>query len=239
MRSIPSQLTSPAPTCIEDANRVLEKLTPIETEIHTADGHDYLRRSQPYRTSDNRIEGVVITFVDITERVRSEAQTHRLATVVRDSNDAISVQDFDGKILSWNRGAEKIYGYTEKEALQMNIRSLIPANSVDKELEYLQLVAQGKVVDSYDAHRQTKDGQLLDIWMTVTPLKDESGQPAAIAITERDISERKYIDEVRAQSERLLRMVEHLPAGAIYIANGKLTMNRAAEELTGYQTHRT
>ncbi|MDT8281595.1 MAG: PAS domain S-box protein, partial [Gammaproteobacteria bacterium] len=219
---------------LDDVHRVLEKLTPIETEIHTADGHDYLRRCQPYRTSDNRIEGVVITFVNITERVRSETQTRRLATVVRDSNDAITVQDFDGKILSWNHGAEQIYGYTEKEALQMNIRALIPADSQDKGLEYLRQVAQGKAVDSYDAHRLTKNGKLLDIWMTVTPLQDESGQPAAIAITERDISERKYIDEVKAQSERLLRMVEHLPAGAIYIANHNLTMNRAAEELTGY-----
>ena len=144
---------------LDDAHLVLEKLTPIEKEIHTADGHDYLRRSQPYRTPDNRIEGVVITFVDITERVRSEAQTRRLATVVRDSNDAITVQDLDGNILTWNRGAEQIYGYTENEALQMNIRALIPANSEDKELEYIQLATQGESVDSYDAHRQTKDGR--------------------------------------------------------------------------------
>lgn len=220
---------------IDDARRVLEKLTPIETEIHTADGHDYLRRSQPYRTSDNRIEGVVITFVDITERVRSEAQTRRLATVVRDSNDAITVQDLDGNILSWNRGAEQIYGYTEKEALQMNIRDLIPADSNDKELEYIRLAAQGEFIDSYDAHRQTKDGRILDISMTVTPLKAESGQPTAIATTEHDISEHKRMIALQAQSERLLRMVEHLPAGAIYIANGNLTMNRAAEELTGFK----
>jgi len=218
----------------DDARLVLEKLTPIEKEIHTADNHDYLRRCQPYRTPDNRIDGVVITFFDITERVKSEAQTRRLATVVRDSNDAITVQDLDGNFLTWNRGAEQIYGYTEREALQMNIRDLIPANSAESELEYIRLVKQGQPVDSYDGHRQTKDGQILDIWMTATPLKDESGQPTAIAITERDISERRYISELQAQSERLLQMVEHLPAGAIYVANDNLTINRATEEITGF-----
>lgn len=220
---------------LEDARRVLEKLSPVENEIHTGDGHDYLRRCLPYRTPDNRIEGVVITFVDITERVRSEAQSRRLATLMRDSNDAITVQDFDGQIITWNRGAEQMYGYTENEALKMNVCDLLPTNRQNEELEYIRLIARGEHVQSFDTYRVTKDGRILEIWMTITPLKDEAGRPVAIATTERDISERKVIDALRAESERLQRMVEHLPAGAIYIEKDHITMNHAAELLTGYK----
>ena len=220
---------------LDDARQVLEKLTPVENEIHSADGHDYLRRSQPYRTADNRIEGVVINFIDITERVKSEAQLRRLATVLRDSNDAITVHDLDGNIMTWNHGAEQIYGYTESEALKMNIHDLIPTNSRKEELEYIWQAGRGKPVKSFDAHRLTNDGKILDIWMTITPLKDASGRTVAIATTERDVTERKQIDKLRLQSERLKGLVEHLPVGAIYVDNNRLTLNRAAETLTGYK----
>ena len=220
---------------LEDARLVLEKLASVEKEIHSRDGHAYLRRCQPYRTPDNRIEGVVITFDDMTERLKAEAQSRRLAAVVRDSNDAITVHDFDGNILDWNHGAEQIYGYSETEALSMNIRDLAPADRQDEALEYIRSAASGRNIASYDTRRLTKDGRTLDIWMTVTTLKDDSGQPVAVASTERDISERKTIDGLRAQSERLMLMVEHLPAGALYLASDNITMNRAAEKITGYK----
>lgn len=220
---------------LEDARCVLEKLIPVEKEIHTTDGHYYLRRIQPYRTPDNRIEGVVITFVDITQRVKSEAQSRRLATVMRDSNDAITVQDLDGNFMAWNHGAEQIYGYSESEALKMNVRLLIPEDMQDKGLEYLRLATEGKVIKSFDSQRLSKYGKTLYLWVTVTPLYDESGKPVAIATTERDVRERKQIDNLRAHSERLLNIVENLPAGAVYVSSGNLVMNREAERLTGYK----
>ncbi len=219
----------------DDARDVLEELSPIESEVHSGDNHCYLRRCLPYRTPDNRIEGVVITFIDITERVNAEKQSRRLATLMRDSNDAITVQDFAGNIIIWNHGAEKIYGYTESEALQMNVRELIPTNIQQEEMKYLQQAAGGEIIESYDARRLRKDGQVLSIWMTITLLKDETGQATAIATTERDISERKHIDQLRLESERLESIIEHLPAGAVYVENDMLTLNRAAEKITGYK----
>ena len=89
-------------------------------------------RIQPYRTLDNVIEGAVLTFVDITEvmetreALREANDLLRLAVVVRDAHDAITVQDLDGRILAWNPGAVRMYGWSEAEALTMNVRDRIP-----------------------------------------------------------------------------------------------------------------
>ncbi len=89
-------------------------------------------RIQPYRTLDNVIEGAVITFVDITEMERTREALRkandllRLAVVVRDAHDAITVQDLEGRILAWNPGAVRMYGWSEAEALAMNVRDRIP-----------------------------------------------------------------------------------------------------------------
>src|SRR5208337_3365872 len=95
-------------------------LTPQEKQVQTSDGCWWNRRISSYRTLDNRIEGVVLTFTDVTQMRRADEQARRLATVLLDSNDALIVHDFEGKILAWNRGAEQMTGYLEAEALQMN-----------------------------------------------------------------------------------------------------------------------
>ena len=95
---------------------MLERLTPVETVVRTDDAHAYLRRVLPYRTADSRISGVVITWVDITQRLAAEAESRRLSAVLRDSNDAVALLDLEGHITGWNRGAERLYGYTEAEA---------------------------------------------------------------------------------------------------------------------------
>jgi two-component system CheB/CheR fusion protein len=95
---------------VEDVQTVLDNLVPIEAEVQTKAGVWYLMRIRPYRTLQNAIEGGVITFVDITELKRSEEVLRRMAVVIKDSNDAITVQDLDGCILAWNRGAERMYG---------------------------------------------------------------------------------------------------------------------------------
>jgi len=104
----------------KDAETVLPTLIPIEKEFSTEDGKWFTMRMMPYRTGDNLIDGIVVTFADISRIKRSE-DLQRLATVVQDANDAITVQDFDGNILAWNKAAERIYGWDKSEALKMNI----------------------------------------------------------------------------------------------------------------------
>jgi two-component system CheB/CheR fusion protein len=118
---------------VSDVQTVIDTLTLQDAKVQTVDGLWYLMRIRPYRTLDNVIGGAVITFVDITEMKRLEdsliqanAQLRRLAVVVHDASDAITVQDLEGRILSWNPAAVKMYGWTEAEALQMNVRERIP-----------------------------------------------------------------------------------------------------------------
>ncbi|MGB5600927.1 MAG: PAS domain S-box protein [Gammaproteobacteria bacterium] len=227
-----------------EARKVLDKLAPVDNELSTGDGHHYLRRILPYRTADNRIEGVVVTFIDITRRIESEAESRRMATVLQDSYDAITLQDFDGRILAWNRGAERLYGYSKAEALRMNIRDIVPQDKRDEALNFVQRIQGDEIVKPFDTHRLTKDGRTLEVLLTVTPLKDESGRLSAVATTEHEISERELFNHWRAQHEldkrarqieRLQRLVENLPAGAVYLDKERMTMNRAAEEITGYE----
>jgi PAS domain S-box-containing protein len=133
---------------------------------------------------------ILLAIEDITERKRIES-IGRLATVVRDSNDAITIQDYDGNITAWNHGAELMFGYSEQEALKMTIWQLAPPDKAAEQRDFNRQLFAGENVSSFETQRLTKDGILLDVWLTVTKLVDEMGKVTGIAATERDISERK------------------------------------------------
>jgi PAS domain S-box-containing protein len=138
---------------------------------------------------------------------------HLLAAVVHDSNDAITVQDFEGNIRFWNISAKRMYGYTKAEALKMNIRQIAPKNGWDDVLTLLKRLREGGKVQSYEAQRLTKDGRLIDVWITVTTLADEAGNLVAVATTERDITERKRMEtellQVREKEQKLIGREMH------------------------------
>jgi PAS domain S-box-containing protein len=144
-----------------------------------------------------------VTYIqDITERKKAEINLQekveglrRMATVVSDSNDAVILHDFDGKILAWNRGAKETYGYSEAEALSKNVREIVAEPDREAALTLIKKIKQGEVVKSFELRRVTKDGRILDVWLTTTLLTDEKGKPVAIATTERDITERKKAEE--------------------------------------------
>jgi two-component system CheB/CheR fusion protein len=177
-------------TLLADIAEVLKTLVPKEAEVQTADGKSYVLRILPYRTLDNVIEGAVITFVEITEvkKTREALQKAnallRLAVVVRDASDAITVQGLDGQTLAWNPGAERLYGWTEAEALQMNVRTRIPKALQDKALSRVQQLSDTKTLAPVRTQRLTKDGRVLDIDLTATALLDDAGHVYAIATTE-------------------------------------------------------
>ncbi|WP_321417874.1 chemotaxis protein CheB [uncultured Methanomethylovorans sp.] len=166
---------------IPDIQAVLDTLIPREIEGHTRDGEWYIIRIQPYRTLKNSIEGAVITFLKQTEALR------RLATVVRDSGDAITLQDMEGRILAWNPMAEKMYGWSETEALAMNVSRIVPENKKEEALALLKKLVQAEVPKPCRTKRVTKDGRIIDMWMTATPLVNADGDVYAIATTEREV----------------------------------------------------
>ena len=184
---------------IEHAQEVLGTLVRQEAEVQDKKGNWYSMRTAPYRTLENVIDGVVLNFVDIS-RLKQVEKLNRLATVVRDSNDAITIQDFDYNIVTWNHGAQQMYGWSQAEALKMDIRQLVPKGKI-KELEELtHKLKNGESVNSLETQRICKNGKLLNVWLTVTTLKDDSGKPIEIATTERDISELKQLREDSVKS---------------------------------------
>jgi two-component system CheB/CheR fusion protein len=175
---------------VADTREVLDTLVPKEIEVGTHEGKFYTMRIQPYRTLENVIEGAVISFIDITAMVQTREELRkandllRLAVVIRDAHDAITVQDLDGRTRAWNPAAARMYGWTEAEALQMNFRDRLPAGLHEEELARLQLLARGEVLPAYPSSRLTKDHRVLAVEVTATALVDNSGKIYAIATTE-------------------------------------------------------
>ena len=178
---------------VEDVKVVLDTLVPHEVEVQTKAGAWYLLRIRPYRTLENVIEGAVITFTEITElrnaqaALRESEALRRLAVVVRDAHDAVLLQDLEGRILTWNPAAERMYGWSEAEALAMNIRDLIPEGQREEALSMVKRLAQAEVLEPCHTQRIAKDGQIVAVWLTATALVSETGKAYAIATTEREI----------------------------------------------------
>ena len=134
----------------------------------------------------------------------TEAALRRLVVVLRDSNDAITVLDLNGNILAWNRGAEKLYGYTEEEALQMNVADLMPGGRQEA-AGRSERSATGEFTESFEAQRRAKNGKILDVWITTTYLKDDAGNVDSLATTERDITRLKNDLRAKETEVKILR----------------------------------
>lgn len=176
---------------VEDVKMVLNTLTPLALEVQSANQSWYTLHIQPYRTLENVVEGAVISFEDITDMVRARGALEkandlmRLAVVVRDSHDAITVQDLEGQILAWNPGAVRLYGWSEAEALKMNVRDRIPTTIRGEALARFASLSRSEVLEAYKTQRLASGGQLLDVSIISTALIDTKGLVYGIATTER------------------------------------------------------
>jgi PAS domain S-box-containing protein len=132
---------------------------------------------------------------DITERKRAEIASLRLAAIVEFSDDAIIGKDPNGIIVSWNKGAEKIFGYTSCEAVGTSFMRLVPAERHDEEKQILARVVRGESVEHFETQRQTKDGRLIEVSVTSSPIKDPAGKITGVSLVARDISECKTAEE--------------------------------------------
>ena len=106
--------------------------------------------------------------------------------VVRDAHDAITVQDLEGRILAWNPGAERMYGWSETEALAMNVRDLVPERLREETMAHIHQLSRAEILKPYLTERINKNGLVMEILLTSTALVDETGQVYAIATTERE-----------------------------------------------------
>ena len=161
--------------------------------IHTV-GHPVLNPS-----------GDLVQFVgsstDITERKRAEQATLLLAAIVESSHDAIVSKSLDGVITSWNKGAERLFGYSAEEAVGQNITLIIPPERRDEERTIVEQLTRGERIDHFETVRMRKDGSLLDVSLTISPMKDASGRVVGASKLARDITERKRAEEALRQAQ--------------------------------------
>ena len=136
----------------------------------------------PYRTLDNRIDGVVITFVDITERKQAaDAVVRRLAAMVESSADAIFSKDLDGTIRTWNRGAERLYGYSRDEAVGRSVQMLVPEDRADEWTKVMAGCARRACRATGDgAHPQGRPA--CPVALTFSPIRDSDGKVVSASV---------------------------------------------------------
>jgi len=166
--------------------RAFRTAATVETQID-ADGRTYLVRIVPQIEEGGEVSGLVVSFVEATRSLRDARAARRLAAVLRESSDAVTAQTPDGRILAWNRGAERLYGYSESEALAMDAEELLAPGERQKWQHHLSLACAGEPQQNVPLTRRTKDGHEVEVAAAMTALSDETGQAYAVGITERDL----------------------------------------------------
>ena len=164
------------------------------------------------------------------QRKRSQADTERLALIVESSEDAIIGKTLEGQIVSWNRAAERLYGYTASEAIGRHISILAPANRKDEISEILEKLKREENVRHFETVRVTKDGRPLDVSLSIFPVRDAAGVPVAAATIARDITQRKQMENQLRQAHKM-EAIGRLAGGIAHDFNNLLGVILGDSEL--------
>ena len=177
-------------------------------------------RFQPWPSlltdADGRVTGAINLLVEVTDRRETDIQLARLAAIVSTSNDAIISKTLQGRITSWNTGATRVFGYTASEMVGQPITRIIPIELHDEEREILARLSRGEMIDHYETVRVAKDGRMVDISLTVSPLRDKLGTIIGASKVARDITDRKrfeiqqrlLVDELNHRVRNTMAMVQ-------------------------------
>jgi two-component system CheB/CheR fusion protein len=208
-----------------------------EREVQDGEGHWYMLRIQPYRTADHRIDGAVIVLVNIDGIKHAEEARGHLAAIVDSTSDPIFSKTLDGIVTSWNRAAEKLFGYTAAEMIGQSVLRLYPPALVKEERGIVAQLKAGQSIPNQETVRIKKNGQPAPVSATLSPVKDGTGKIIQISVILHDITERKKIEarilqlneeleeKVAARTAELARSVESLKAETV-------ARKQLAEEIT-------
>jgi len=166
----------------------------------------FLAYPTPLRDAFGKVTGAVNMLVDITERKRAEELAERLAAVVESSDDAIISKTLDGTITSWNKGAQLLFGYCADEIVGQSIMTLVPEDRQDEEVEILDRIRRGEHIQHYETQRRRKDGSIVWVSLTISPIKNAAGKISGASKIARDMTERRLADEHR---HTLMRELNH------------------------------
>ncbi|VXD24342.1 Two-component sensor histidine kinase [Planktothrix serta PCC 8927] len=216
-----------------------KQLSQQEEIIPTSDGtlkvFDVIK--VPLFNPNGERKGLVILGRDITERQKTEDAYKRLAAIVESSEDGIMGKTIEGKIMSWNQGAEQIYGYSEAE-VKGRLFSFLTLPERFKEMpQILASIQSGGSIDHYETVHIRKDGQHIDVSLTISPIKDAQGNITGLSTISRDISYRKRIEKTLEQLRHQNELILDSAGEGICGLNreGKITFaNPAATRMTGY-----
>jgi PAS domain S-box-containing protein len=191
----------------------------------------------PIRNSAGTVIGVSIIHRDVSARRKAEEATALLASIVESSDDAIKGLGLDGTIVSWNRGAEVLFGYSRQEIVGKNVATLVPSDRRNEIVRNLAIILGGGTVKAFDTLRQHKDGRDVHISLSISPVRNPEGEIIGASAIARDISQRVEAALKLQESEGRFRGVfEHAPSG-MYVSglDGRfMQVNAAFCRMTGY-----
>jgi PAS domain S-box-containing protein len=185
----------------------------ITTEISTA----------PLAVSPDSTPRVILTFRDVTERKLMDETRTRLASIIESSTDAIIGKDDKGIVISWNTGAEKIFGYTADEMIGQPILRLLPDDRQREESDILARIKQGETVDHIETVRKMKNGQFIQVSLTISPIRDSRGRVIGASKVARNITERKQLERQLQQSQKM-EAIGQLTGGVAHDFNNLLSV---------------
>lgn len=182
-----------------------EPITPYETNWLRKDGKSIpvLVNIYPVKDENGTVIGASKIASDLSQRSKGEEVSFRLAAIVDSADDGIVSKDLDGIVQSWNEGAHRMFGYTAEEMIGHSILRIIPVELHYEEDEILRKLRAGERIEHYETTRQKKDGVKFDVSVTISPIRDGSGRVIGASKIARDISDRKRIERLLIQSEKL------------------------------------
>jgi len=184
----------------------------------------------PIYDAAGEVVGAVNMLIDMSEHQRAERVSRHLAAIVESSDDAIVSKDLSGVISSWNKGAQRLFGYPAEEVIGKPITIVIPEDRLDEEREILERIRRGERIDHFETIRRRKDGSLINISLTISPVADEFGKIIGASKIARDITEQKHREE---QIALLAREADHRTKNLLALAQATVHLTQAdtADEL--------
>jgi PAS domain S-box-containing protein len=209
-------------------NRIVELAN--HTALVTKNGQEIpiADSAAPIRNHDGSIVGVVLVFRDVTQTRQAIEDRLYLAAIVESSDDAIIGMTLDGAVASWNRGAERLYGYTAAEAIGKPVSLLIPPDYADDQGGITERVLRGEYIEHYETVRLRKDGSQVDVSLTVSPVRDSEGRVIGASKIARDITAQK--EEERRTNEFLALLAHELRNPLAPLRSGLQIMRLAGND---------